>query len=54
MSQVWQYRSAMAHLRICMEIAVGAHSENRGHVLAQIYDELCRTSWAEKSLRGNS
>ena len=50
--QVWPYTAAMAHLRICMEIATSSVSENRRHVLAQIYDELCRREWSERALRG--
>ena len=42
----------MAHLRVCLELAAGAHAEKRGQGLAQIYDEMCRASWTEKALRG--
>ena len=50
--QVWPYTASMAHLRICMEIAVTSHCENRSHMLAQIYDEICRKDWGEKAFRG--
>lgn len=50
--QIWPYTASMAHLRICMEIAITSHCEERSHVLAQIYDELCRKEWAERAYRG--
>jgi hypothetical protein len=50
--QAWTYTASMAHLRVCLELAAGAHAEKRAHGLAQIYDELCRSSWTEKALRG--
>ena len=39
----------MAHFRTCVEIA-----STQRHVLAQIYDELCRKEWSEKAYRGTT
>ena len=50
--QVWSYTAAMAHLRICLEIAAKAASEEKRYSLAIIYDELCRKEWHQKANRG--
>ena len=46
--QVWTYTASTAHLHTCMEISL----EGKGPGLGQLYDELCRSSWTEKALRG--
>ena len=46
--KVWSYESSQAHLRICLRIA----AEQRGDLLAQLYDESCRKEWGERALRG--
>ena len=48
--QVWTFTASTAHLRTCLEISL----EGKGPVLGQLYDELCRSSWSEKALRGSS
>ena len=45
---VWTFTASTAHLRTCLEISL----EGKGPGLGQLYDELCRSSWSEKALRG--
>jgi hypothetical protein len=52
--QVWPYHASMAHLRICMQIALAAKGEARGYGLAFLYHQLCRESWTEKARRGDA
>ena len=52
--QVWPYHASMAHLRICMQIALASKGEARGYGLAFLYDQLCRESWTEKARRGDA
>ena len=42
----------MAHRSIVMQVAQSAHLKKRAASLAVIYDELCRKSWAERSVNG--
>ena len=49
---VWQYPSAMAHMRECLHIAVTASSEGKRFPLAIMYDEICRKHWHEIATRG--
>jgi len=46
--QVWTFTASTAHLRTCLEISL----EGKGPALGQLYDELCRSAWSEKALRG--
>lgn len=49
---VWSYTAAMAHFRVCLQIAVSAGLDGRRHQLAQVYDIVARQEWAEKAERG--
>ena len=44
--------ASMAHRSIVMQVAQTAHLKKRAASLAVIYDELCRKSWAERSVNG--
>ena len=46
--QVWTFTASTAHLRTCLEVSL----EGKGPGLGQLYDELCRSTWSEKALRG--
>ena len=51
-SQVWQYTAAMAHMRVCLEVAVNAAAEEKRYSLAVVYDEVCRKEWHKRASRG--
>ena len=51
---VMTYTAAMAHLRVCLQIAVSAGLDGRRHQLAQVYDIVARQEWAEKAERGRT
>ena len=46
------YSAALAHKTICFQVAMRAKSGGRFTVMAQVYDEVARKSWEEKSYHG--
>ena len=45
---IWMFADALAHLRVCMEIA----ATTRNHALAMGYDAVCRKEWSTRASRG--
>ena len=51
---MWDYHLAMAHHTVCLKVACRSNSLDKRHQLAQVYDEVCRRDWSERSFRGDS
>ena len=51
---MWDYHQAMAHYTVCVKVACRSNGLKMRHQLAQVYDEICRKEWAERTYRGDS
>ena len=51
---MWAYHQAMAHYTVCVKVACRSNGLKMRHQLAQVYDEISRKEWAERTYRGDS
>ena len=47
------FDAAMAHKEVCLQVASRAQLKHRRHILAVLYDDVCRKEWSELAYAGS-